>query len=93
MDSKKLISKVTEFEKNEIQRLYERKNTLAELFKIVDADNDKLYNRIIEDMGKTSADFQKWWDEKSKEHSWEAKEGYSWEIDFNDGSIYLVKKS
>ena len=36
---KKLVGKVTEVEKNDIQSLYERRNGLNELAKILTADN------------------------------------------------------
>ncbi|MGV8135994.1 MAG: CXXX repeat peptide modification system protein [Mangrovibacterium sp.] len=87
---KRLVGNVTETEKSEIQNLYERKNALQELFKIVDIKNEQLYNKVIEDMGKTSGKFQKWWDDKSKLYGWESSPDSSWEIDFSDGSIYLT---
>jgi CXXX repeat modification system protein len=40
-------------------------------------------------MGKTSAKFQSWWDEKARIYQWEIIDGYKWEIDFNDCTIYL----
>ena len=42
---KKLIGKVTEEEKKEIQTLFERKNGLNELAKILTADNELLYEK------------------------------------------------
>jgi len=92
MDTKKVIGKVTEIERNEIKNLFERKNGLSELFKIVDEENLKLYNKIVTDMGKTSYEFQEWWDEKSKQYNWESEEGSSWEIDFDNCNIYLMRK-
>jgi CXXX repeat modification system protein len=92
MDMKKVIGKVTEIERNEIKNLYERKARLSELFKIADAKNLNVYNKIVTDMGKTSYEFRKWWDEKSKQYRWETVEGYSWEIDFDNCNIYLKRK-
>jgi CXXX repeat modification system protein len=88
---KKVISKVSETEKEEIRLLFERKNALTELFQTVDPSNEELYNKIVADMGKTSTQFQSWWDEKAQQYEWESEPGYKWEIDFNDRIIYLVK--
>jgi CXXX repeat modification system protein len=90
---KKLLGKVMEQEKEEIKALFERKNGLSELFKIVPSDNAKLYEKIVKDMGETSSKFQKWWDDKSKQYNWDDIKGYSWEIDFNTCEIFLVKQS
>ena len=48
---KKLVGKVTEEEKNEILSLFERRNGLNELAKILTADNDALYEKLVRDMG------------------------------------------
>lgn len=82
-------------ERDEIKELYLRKIALNELFlslsKLETSQIDKLYNRIVMDMGQTSVAFQSWWDKKSKEHNWEAEEGATWRIDFDTCEIYLVK--
>ena len=44
---KKVISKVTLEERNEIQKLFERKNGLNELAKILTSDNDVLYEKLV----------------------------------------------
>ncbi len=58
---KKIIGQVTEEEKNEIQALFERRNGLNELAKILTADNETLYEKLIKDMGETGSKFQNWW--------------------------------
>ncbi|WP_302603126.1 hypothetical protein [Bacteroides caecimuris] len=45
--AKKLVGHVTEEEKNVIQNLFERKNGLNELAKILSADNAELYERLV----------------------------------------------
>lgn len=52
---RKLIGKVTEEEKREIQSLFERRNGLAELAKVITADNEQLYERLVADMGTTTS--------------------------------------
>lgn len=85
----KLVGKVIEEEKNEIQSLFERKNGLIELSKILTIDNTELYEKLVKDMGETSLKFQQWWDEMAKKYNWEGKENGSWSIDFNTCEIYL----
>ena len=58
---RKVVGKVTEEEKCEIQQLFERQNGLNELAKIVSADNDALYEKLVKDLGETGAKFQDWW--------------------------------
>ena len=58
---KKVVGQVSELEKREIQILFERRNGLNELAKILTADNTELYERLIKDLGETSIKFQKWW--------------------------------
>jgi CXXX repeat modification system protein len=88
---KKNIGKVSEQERDEIKSLFERKNGLTELFKIIDSNNAQLYEKVVKDMGETSTKFQKWWDDNSKKYKWIAKEDSHWEIDFETCIIYLAK--
>lgn len=55
---KKVVGKVSESEKNEIQTLFERRNGLNELANILTADNEELYERLVKDLGETSVKFQ-----------------------------------
>ena len=86
----KIVGRVTEEEKNEIQRLFERRNGLNELAKILSADNVELYERLVKDLGETGTKFQQWWDEMSAKYQWEAAENGSWEINFQTNEILLV---
>lgn len=86
----KVVGKVTEEEKNEIEALFERKNGLNELAKILKPDDVELYEKLIKDMGSTNIKFQAWWDNMSKKYQWEGTENGSWEINFNTCEIYLV---
>lgn len=87
---KKIIGKVTEAERDEIQALFERRNGLSELAKILTADNAELYEKLIMDMGETGSKFQKWWDVMAQKYQWESVEGGNWEISFDTCEIYLV---
>ncbi len=90
--SKKVVGRVTEEEKNAIQKLHERRNGLNELAKILSADNVELYDRLVKDLGETGAKFQQWWDEMSVKYQWESSENGSWEINFQTNEIVLVTK-
>ena len=87
---KKLVGQVSEEEKNEIQALFERKNGLAELSKILTADNTDLYEKLVKDMGETNTRFQKWWDDMSSKYNWESSLNANWEINFQSNEIFLV---
>lgn len=87
---KKAIGKVTEQERNEIQALFERRNGLNELAKILTADNAELYERLVKDMGETGTKFQNWWDTMAQKYQWESAEDGHWEINFDTCEIVLV---
>lgn len=87
---KKKVGQVTIEEKNEIQTLFERKNGLSELAKVLTSDNETLYEKLIKDMGETGTKFQNWWDRMSAKYQWESSENGHWEINFETCEIYLV---
>ena len=55
---RKIVGQVTVEEKNEIQTLFERRNGLVELAKILTPDNAELYEKLVKDMGETATKFQ-----------------------------------
>ena len=87
---KKKVGQVTPEEKNEIQQLFERRNGLNELAKILSADNTELYEKLVKDMGETGTKFQGWWDRMSQKYQWESAENGNWEINFETNEIHLV---
>ncbi len=87
---KKLVGQVTLEEKNEIQMLFERRNGLNELAKILSADNAELYEKLVRDLGETGTKFQQWWDLMSQKYNWESAENGNWEINFETCEIFLV---
>lgn len=88
--TKKLVGQVTVEEKNTILTLFERRNGLNELAKILTADNGDLYEKLVKDMGETGTKFQSWWTEMSQKYNWESCEGGNWEINFETCEIFLV---
>lgn len=87
---KREVGQVTPEEKDEIQALFERRNGLNELARILTADNDALYNKLIKDMGETGTRFQDWWNRMGEQYQWDSAPDGNWEIDFNTCKIYLV---
>ena len=87
---KKIIGRVTEEEKNEIQTLFERRNGLNELSQILTAENEALYEKLVKDLGETGTKFQNWWNRMGEKYNWESAEGGNWEINFETCEIYLV---
>ncbi len=90
MELRKVVGQVTPEEVKEIQILFERKNGLTELAKIVTAENAELYEKLVKDMGETGTKFQAWWDEKAKQYGWESHPRGNWEVNFQTGDITLV---
>ena len=90
MATRKVVGQVTPEEKNEIQKLFERRNGLNELAKILTADNAELYEKLVKDLGETSTRFQQWWDSMAQKYQWEGTDNGHWEINFNTCAIYLV---
>lgn len=89
---KKIISRVTEEEKDEIQALFERRNGLNELSQILTIENEALYEKLVKDLGETGVKFQDWWDRMGEKYNWESAEDGNWEINFETCEIYLVTK-
>ncbi len=90
MAIRKVVGQVTIEERNEIQQLFERRNGLNELAKILTADNHELYEKLVKDMGETGTKFQNWWERMGEKYQWESIDGGNWEINFDTCEIYLV---
>ena len=88
--TKKLVGQVTSEEKDEIQRLFERRNGLNELAMILTPDKEELYEKLVKDMGETGFRFQQWWNTASQKYNWEMTENGNWEINFETCEIFLV---
>lgn len=88
--TKKRVGQVTPEEKDEIQRLFERRNGLNELAMILTPDKEELYEKLVKDMGETGVRFQQWWNTASQKYNWEMTENGNWEINFETCEIFLV---
>ncbi len=90
MATRKLVGQVTPEERNEIQTLFERRNGLNELAKILTSDNTELYEKLVKDMGETNTKFQSWWNRMSQKYQWESSNEGSWEINFDTCEVFLI---
>lgn len=85
----KKVGQVTAEERTEIQRLFERKNGLNELARVLTPDNEALYEKLVRDIGETETLFQTWWNRMGEKYQWESSANGAWEIDFATCDIYL----
>ena len=90
MIQKQPVGQVMPEERDEIRQLFERRNGLNELAKIVTADNTELYEKLVKDLGETGTKFQAWWDRMAQKYQWESADGGNWEINFETCEINLV---
>lgn len=88
--NKILVGQVTTEERVEIQMLFERRNGLNELAKILTVENAELYEKLVKDIGETSTKFQLWWDRMAEKYQWKSAENGNWEINFDTCEIFLV---
>lgn len=86
---KRKVGQVNREERDLILKLHERKNGLAELAKVITADNSELYEKLVADMGETARRYQQWWDDMADKYHWEGEANQSWEIQFDTGEVYL----
>lgn len=86
---KTVVGKVTPEEITQIQKLFERKNGLIELTRILDADNNGLYEKIVADIGETNVKYQEWWNTMSQKYNWKSSPNGQWEIEFQTGTVFL----
>jgi CXXX repeat modification system protein len=90
MESRKFVGLVTPEERDEIQTLFERRNGLNELAKILTNENADLYEKLVKDMGDTTTKYQSWWNQMAKKYQWESSVDGNWEINFETCEIFLT---
>jgi CXXX repeat modification system protein len=86
--------KVSDEERDEIQKLFARKTALGEVVQAMSRMDPKqieaMYEKVIADLGETSLKFHRWWEETAKRHGWPAIEGAKWNINFETCEVVLV---
>lgn len=86
----KKIGQVSLDEMKEIQSLYERRNGLSELAKMLTKDNMDLYESLVKDLGETNVKYQDWWSRMAIKYGWEIRDGGHWQINFDTCEIFLI---
>lgn len=89
---KEKVGQVTPEERTEIQQLFERRNGLNELAKILTPENDALYQKLVKDLGETGTKFQNWWDRMEEKYNWKSSPNGQWEINFDTCEIFLSEE-
>ena len=67
-----------------IEELFEKKMALENLAKVVQADNEALYEKLLKDYAHVSADYTAWWANQSQKYGWE---GSNWWLNFDTREI------
>ncbi|MDT8719432.1 CXXX repeat peptide modification system protein [Clostridium sp. 19966] len=90
------VGVVSEIEKLELMKLYEKKNAIEELeFSINksdlgEKDIEKIKEKIIIQKPIIVNQFNEWWKSKANKYSWQGKEGGQWRINFDSNEIFLI---
>lgn len=84
MKEKELIWTLSDEDFKEIEDLFEKKLALENLLRVEGIEKRTVYERAVEDLGKTVRLFNEWWINKSQEYQWK---GQSWSVDFNRQGI------
>lgn len=90
MVTREKVGQVTAEECAEIKQLFERRNGLIELAKVLTPENEALYEKLVADMGTTGTKFQQWWDDKATKYQWKNVAGGNWEINFETCEVFLI---
>ncbi len=80
----KVVWKLSEEDFNNIQDLFEKKLALENLTKIIDVKDSELYEKLVEDYGKTLYEFNNWWNIMSQRYNWE---GSNWWVNFDTKEV------
>jgi CXXX repeat modification system protein len=88
---KEVVGKVTPEERDEIKKLFGRKNALIDLLKTIE-NGSAMYEKAMEDLIDTNEKFQNWWDITAKKYSWKGAGTVHWEINFESCEIFIANK-
>jgi len=93
--SREKVGIISEIEKDDIQKLYERQQALNELMMCLETmeltkeNRGKLYNRIVNDKAETVKRFTEWWNDKAHKYGWKRDNEGRWSVDFHTNEVYL----
>ncbi len=94
---RKKIGTITEAERDEIQHLNYRRQTLATLFRsMAEAEapcNSRLFEQLISEIAETQMRYDMWFKDKAKHYNWESESSMSWSIDFETCDVFLIAQN
>lgn len=86
---RKVIDILTESEKEEILELYEKKQAMENLSKIISKENDPLlFQTLKSDYLELVADYTAWWNQQSEKKGWE--KGHLF-VDFHSNEVIMTE--
>jgi CXXX repeat modification system protein len=92
--STRVVGNVTPSERDVIRRLFERRNGLLELFKVLpELEGERgaeLYEKVVSDLGEVTTRQQDWWADVSRRYGWQDTAGMRWELDFETCRVTLI---
>jgi CXXX repeat modification system protein len=92
------VGVLTENEKNEILGLFQRRAALNELMLTLrnqpmsENHNDALYEKLVNDLGKTMHSYDNWFGKASKLYNWKSSDNGHWSINFETNEVFLCKR-
>lgn len=90
-----LLGKVTQEERQQIMDIYHRKTALQELLLIINTqktlNDDGLSDNLLIDLTNSNKEMAEWWTATAQFYDWTYAPTDSWQINFEDCSVYLIK--
>lgn len=86
----KIVGNVGKREKNEIIDICEKKMSLDNLVLITKDQDEKLYNKAIDDLKDVKQEYDGWWSRMVEKYNFEGDENGHWEVNFQTGQVILV---
>lgn len=88
-EEKIFLGYISKSEAADIEPKIERLASLEELLMIV--ENDELATSINKEIGSLKADCMSWWMRISTQYHWNTEKTDTWEIDFSNDKVWLIK--
>lgn len=84
-----VLGRLDEQEIQTLIPLFQRKTALEELVKILPAENDVLYEKVLKDYSAVRESLVSWWTQIAQHHNWEYKNTDIWRVDINSAEAFL----
>lgn len=91
MSEKTKVGKINSDERDVIQRLVSRKQSLQDLILTLTdseiSEGNYIYEKLIKDMEKNQLELKEWWNKTSKQYNWT---GETWRVVFDTCEIFQI---